>query len=84
MRPTLRITFTDGTSKDVQVNAPDIIAFERKFEISLDKLESYEHLCFLGWRAVLRTGLTTADFDTWTNTIEAVEFVADGPKDSNL
>jgi hypothetical protein len=81
MRPTLRITLVDGSSKDLQVNAPDIIAFERKFEISLDKLESYEHLCFLAWRVSVRTALTTADFDTWLNTLEFVEFV-EGPKGS--
>ena len=83
MRPLLRITFNDSTSKELTVNAPDIIAFERKFEISLDKLESYEHLCFLGWRVATRTGLTVADFDTWLNTVEFVEFV-EGPKGSSL
>jgi meiotically up-regulated gene 157 (Mug157) protein len=81
MRPTLRITLSDGTSKDVQVSAPDIIAFERKFEISLDKLESYEHLCFLAWRVSVRTQATTADFDTWLNGVEFVEFI-EGPKGS--
>ena len=79
MRPLLRISFTDSTKKDVQVSAPDIIHFERHFEIPMDKLESYEHLCFLGFRACLRTGATTADFDTWLNTIEYVEFL-EGPK----
>lgn len=81
MRPLLRITFTDGTLKELNVNAPDIIAFERKFEISLEKLDSYEHLCFLAWRVANRTGLTAADFDTWLNTVEFVEFV-EGPKGS--
>jgi hypothetical protein len=79
MRPTLRIGFVDGTSKNVQVAAPDIIAFERKFEISLDKLESYEHLCFLAWRVEVRTAVTTVDFDSWINIIDLVEFV-ENPK----
>jgi hypothetical protein len=81
MRPTLRIALTDKTSKDVQVSAPDIIAFERKFELSLDKLETYEHLCFLAWRVEVRTAATTADFDTWLNLVEFVEFI-EGPKGS--
>lgn len=81
MRPILRITFTDGTTSDVGVSAPDIIAFERKFEISLDKLESFEHLCFLAWRVQVRTQITTADFDTWLNGVDLVEFV-ETPKDS--
>ena len=81
MRPTLRIDFADGTSATVQVAAPDIIAFERKFEISLDKLETYEHLCFLAWRAQVRSSVTSADFDTWINSVGFVEFV-EGPKGS--
>jgi len=83
MRPVLRITFTDSTSKELTVNAPDMIAFERKFEISLDKLESYEHLCFLAWRVASRTALTIAEFDAWLNTVEFVEFV-EGPKGSSV
>jgi hypothetical protein len=79
MRPTLRIDLADGTSALVQVAAPDIIAFERKFEISLDKLETYEHLCFLAYRAQVRLAVTTADFDTWLNSVAFVEFV-EGPK----
>jgi hypothetical protein len=82
MKPTLRIEFTDGTVRNVQTAALDIITWERKFELGLDKLETYEHLCYLAWRSCIRLAFTTADFDTWLADVAAVEFDTD-PKDSS-
>lgn len=81
MRPTLRIELSDGSIREVQTSALDIITWERKFEIGLDKLETYEHLCYLAWRAFIRLALTTLDFDAWLADIAFVEF-ADNTKAS--
>jgi hypothetical protein len=72
----LQITYADGTAKEVTAGAPDIVAFESKFDLSIGRLEKdfrLTHLFFLAWNAEKRTKATDHDFDAWLETVELVE-----------
>jgi len=81
-RPSLQITYTGGVVKELTIAAPDIIAFERKFDLPMEKVERFEHLCFLAWNGETRTQATSLEFDAWLKTVEMVS-LAD-PKGSSL
>ena len=81
-RPSLSITYTAGTVKEIVISAPDIIAFERKYDLPMEAVERFEHLCFLAWTNETRSKATTLDFDAWLATVEMVA-LAD-PKGSSL
>lgn len=73
MKITLRIDFVDGTNKDVLCSAPEFVAFEDKFNLSITRLEKelkFTHLLFMGWHAMHRQKLTTLDFDAWVETVD--------------
>jgi hypothetical protein len=82
MKISLRIDFADGTSKDVVCSAPDFVAFEDKFNLSitrLDKEMKFTHLLFLGWNTLHRQKQTALDFEAWVETVESAGAV-DFPK----
>lgn len=71
----LTITFLDGRTETVNAIAPDLIAFESKFDLSVAKLEKeirLTHLFFLAWHAFKRQGQTSEDFEAWVNTVSGV------------
>lgn len=73
MKISLRIDFADGSTKDVLCSAPDFVAFEDKFNLSitrLDKEVKFTHLLFLGWHSMFRTKATALDFDAWVETVD--------------
>lgn len=72
----LQITFVDGTTKQVEAGAADIVAFEQKFDLSIARLEKdfrLTHLFFLAWNAEKRTKNTNDDFETWLENVQLVE-----------
>jgi hypothetical protein len=72
----LQVTYADGTTKQVEAGAPDIVAFETKFDLSIARLEKdfrLTHLFFLAWSVEKRTGGTKEDFETWLETVTLVE-----------
>lgn len=75
MRITLRVTFLDGTSKEVICSASDLVKFENHFNISVSKIENdlkISYLLFLVHAAEVRTKATTLDFDSWLELVESV------------
>lgn len=81
MRFNLLINFADGTSKDITASAPDLVAFEDKFNISVGKLASEQrlgHLMFLAWHSEQRTKSTTKSYEQW---LEDVVGVGESDKD---
>jgi hypothetical protein len=76
---TLTINFTDGTSIEVKTSAGDIVKWEAKFDLGVDKLEKVTHLLYLAWLAVSRLKKTGEDFDGWIDLVGDVQ-VAD-PKE---
>jgi hypothetical protein len=75
----LTINFVDGTNLVVQTTAGDIVKWESKFDLGVDKLEKVTHLLYLAWLAITRLKKTGENFDGWVDLVANVE-VAD-PKD---
>lgn len=83
MKINLRIVFSSGESKEITCTASDIIKFEAKYDLSVATLDTnlkFTHLCFLAWASESRTKATTAEFDSWVDTIDSVEASAVDPK----
>jgi hypothetical protein len=77
MNKTLRALYLDGATSEIQVTASDIVAFELKFELALDRIEKFAHICYIAWHAEKRVKRTDLDFESWLETIEMVEFSDD-------
>lgn len=80
MNKLLRVLYLDGTSRELQITASDIVAFELKFEVAVDRIEKFAHICFIAWHAEKRLKNTDLDFESWLDTIQMVEFDDDDPK----
>jgi hypothetical protein len=82
MKISLRIDFADGTGKDVVCSAPDFVAFEDRFNLSITRLDKdmkFTHLLYLGWHAMFRMKATALEFDAWVETVDSAGAV-DSPK----
>jgi hypothetical protein len=72
----LLLKFTDGTEKEVTGKASDIVAFEERFDISMQSLQKdvrVTHLMFLAWHSEKRTGATKDTFEKWVDTVDSIE-----------
>lgn len=82
MRMNLNVTYNDGTGADVIVSAPDLVAFERNFNVSMAVFASdsrIEHILWIAWHTLKRHGKTTQEFDPWMETVDQVSF-GDSPQ----
>jgi hypothetical protein len=70
---TLTINFVDGTNLVVNTTAGDIVKWESKFDLGIDKLEKMTHLLYLAWLAVARLKKTGEDFDGWIDLVADVQ-----------
>jgi hypothetical protein len=64
-----------GESQEVSATAPDLVAFEDKFNLSVTKLESemkFTHLVWLAWTSLSRQKLTSKEFDAWLADVASV------------
>lgn len=81
MRIKYKVTFADGTDAEAVAGPPDIVAFERRYSTSFltlgDVTPPIEHIYFLAWAPLHRTGTVTSDFETFLNNVEDVEEVQD-------
>ena len=82
MRMLLKVNFAGGVSREAVITASDIVRTEDKYELSIERLERYSHLCYLAWCSDTRTKQTGKDFDEWLLDVEHVEAV-DDPKEPN-
>ena len=75
MKIDLQIAYNDGTTKDVSAVAPDLVAFEAKFDLSIARLEQpkFTHLLFLAWHVEKRTKSVSLEFEPWVETVELVK-----------
>mgnify|MGYP003148812113 CR=1 FL=1 len=81
MNFSLKITFLDGTNREVSGIAADLVAFEAQFDLSVARLNQdmkITHLLWLGWHVLKRTGETKDTVDKWVESVEGVE--ASNPK----
>lgn len=80
MKLNLRIEYVTGEAVDVSATAPDLVAFEEKFNLSVTKLESdlkITHLIWLAWTSLTRQKLVSKEFDAWLLDVSSV-----GPTDT--
>jgi hypothetical protein len=72
----LNVSFIDGTEETVTCIAPDFVAFEMKFDLSVARLEKevrITHLFFMAWHSLKRAGKTKDEFEKWMNSVAGVE-----------
>jgi len=77
MRLPLHIGYEDGSGVDVIASAPDLIAFERQFDIPMSSFgESVrvEWMMWLAWTSLTRKHLTKLAFDPWSETVDDIVF----------
>jgi len=82
MKINLRVEYVSGESLDVSATAPDLVAFEDKFNLSVTKLESemkFTHLVWLAWTSLNRQKLVVKEFDSWLADVASVG-ATDTPK----
>lgn len=75
MRLPFEVTYADGNTEKVICGAPDFIAFENKFEVSITKLKDDQRfgwLAFLVWNALRRSNKTDKTYEAWCDTIEVI------------
>ncbi len=80
MKINLRVEYVSGESLDVSATAPDLVAFEDKFNLSVTKLESemkFTHLVWLAWTSLNRQKIVVKEFDSWLADVASV-----GPTDT--
>lgn len=83
MRFNLQVTFSDGKSKEITASVPDLVAFEDKFNLSIQHLaadQKLSHLLFLAWHSEKRRKETLLSFEQWQETVEGVGESASDPK----
>jgi hypothetical protein len=83
MKLFLRIEFLDGNSKNVTVVAPDMVAYESRFDKSIQQLESsvrLTDLMFLAWHCEFRTKSTALEFEAWCDLVAGVSMGDADPK----
>lgn len=76
MNINLQVTFADGTTKVISAGAPEIVAFEERFDLSIARLEQnvkLTHLFYLAWHAEKRNKETTASFEEWLESVTLIE-----------
>jgi hypothetical protein len=75
MQINLKISYADGTEKEVTAIAADLVAFETKFDLSIAKLDKevkLTHLLYLAWSVEHRNADTKADFEQWLLSVNSV------------
>jgi hypothetical protein len=77
MKIELKVTFTDGVTKDVDAVFADFVAFERTWNRSVTQFEKelrLTDLAWLAWNALKRAKETDKQFDPdWIATVEVIE-----------
>lgn len=84
MRISLRVQYVDGSEAAVVAAAPELLAFERKYEKSMSTLMSdlhLEYMLYLAWISLYRAKLTVEEFDPWTEKVAGIIFGDDIDED---
>lgn len=78
---TLTVEYADGNKAKAVASAPDFVAFEAKFDKSVQSFANdvrLTYLFFLAWNSLSRRKETELDFDAWMETVSGIE--VDDPK----
>jgi hypothetical protein len=83
MKLNLQITYSDGSSKEIEATTADMVAFEEKFNVSVAKLGADTRigwLLYLAWHAEKRTGATKDSYEKWLESVESMGDTEQAPK----
>ncbi len=72
----LTVSYTNGDTKNATIKARDIIAFEREFGTGFAKAvkeERLEHMYWLAWFSLNRTGEDARIFDEFLDAVDEVD-----------
>jgi hypothetical protein len=78
---TLHVEYADGTTAEAIATAPDFVAFEAKFDKSIQSFSNdvrLTYLFFIAWNSLNRRKETKLGFDAWVETVAGIE--VDDPK----
>ena len=78
----LKVNFLDGSVSDISIQASDIIDFEERFAIPIDRIELFTHMAYLAFAAIVRNKATALTWDEWKLTLKSVSF--NDPKDLSV
>ena len=73
---TLHIEYSDGSKAEAVAAAPDFVAFEAKFDKSVQSFSTdvrLTYLFFLAWNSLKRRKETALDFEAWVETVSGIE-----------
>lgn len=83
MRLVLHVDYVDGSGADVNATAPDLIAFERKFNQPFTILGDglrLEYILWISWYSLQRRNEAEKDFDEWADRVAGVRFGEQDPE----
>lgn len=74
MKIALKVSYSDGREQKVTATAPDILAFERTYDLPMTTITSgrMEYIWWITWHASKRLSLTSLEFEAWIETIDSV------------
>jgi hypothetical protein len=78
---TLHITLSDGSKVTAVATAPDFVAFEAKFDKSVQTFVTdvrLTYLFFMAWHSLKRNGEIESEFEVWLEDVTDVQ--VDEPK----
>lgn len=67
----------DGATTEYVVTPRAQVDFERKFDLGLGDIARTDHVYYLAYATMKSAGATTADYDTWLNTLDGAEMGSD-------
>lgn len=74
----IRVSYTDGRTKEVRIGPKAEVMFERHFQVTMGKAGdavSAEHLYYLAWASLHCAGQEALDFDSFLDVLEDVDHV---------
>jgi hypothetical protein len=71
MRIAIRVEYLDGGEQKFLISAPDVIAFERQYDMPWTAMTSgrQEYIWWATWSAAKRQKLVDAEFEQWLETV---------------
>ena len=75
MRLNLRVSYADESVAEVVASAPDLVAFEQRWDRSVARFGDdfrLTDMCWLAWHALKRKGETALEFEPWLESIDSV------------
>jgi hypothetical protein len=74
-----KVTYNDGREVEVTAKPKDMVAFERQYGLPFHESNRFEHICYLAWSPLHRSGQDPRAFDEFMDDLDDVEEVEGEP-----